>query len=318
MINLLSGVPCLVLGAGGFIGTNLCRALAAVGAVVQGFGRAPAFPGALPPMRWTTAEMDDLPALARALRGVEVVFHLLGGSVPAAAERDPVEDLRCNAAGAIEVFRLCREAGVRRIVFLSSGGTVYGVPRVLPIAEDHPTDPVSVYGIHKLLAEKHLGLEVHRRGLQAVVLRAANPYGPFQQPNRGQGVVASLIARRQAGLPVEIWGDGRVVRDFLHVQDLAEAMLAAAGAEAPARVMNVGSGTGRSLLEVVRAVDTVLGLRDAEVVHRPARAVDVPVNVLDIALIRQELGWAPQVDWLDGLRGTVAWLAGHQPVVARA
>ncbi|MBO1078794.1 NAD-dependent epimerase/dehydratase family protein [Roseomonas haemaphysalidis] len=318
MSALLSGVPCLVLGAGGFIGTNLCRALAAAGAVVQGFGHAPAFPGALPAMRWSTAGMDDLPALARALHGTEVVFHLLGGSVPAAAERDPVDDLRQNAAGAIEVFRLCREAGVRRIVFLSSGGTVYGIPRKLPLAEDHPTDPISVYGIHKLLAEKHLGLEAHRQGLEAVVLRAANPYGPFQRPDRGQGVVASLIARRQAGLPVEIWGDGRVVRDFLHVQDLAEAMLAAAGAAAPARVMNVGSGTGRSLLQVVRDVDAVLGLHDAPVLHRPARAADVPVNVLDITLIGRELGWAPRTDWLEGLRGTAAWLAGRQPAVAGA
>ncbi|HEY8614187.1 MAG TPA: NAD-dependent epimerase/dehydratase family protein, partial [Roseomonas sp.] len=209
--SMLTGTECLVLGAGGFIGLNLCRALSAAGASVHGYGRAPAFPGALPPIRWTTAEFPERAPLARALEGAELVFHLLGGSIPEHAERDPAGDLRANAAASVELFELCRMAGVRRIVFVSSGGTVYGVPRRLPIAEDHPTDPISAYGIHKLLLEKHLGLQAYRHGLQAVVLRAANPYGPYQNPDRGQGVIAALMARRLAGRPVEIWGDGKVV-----------------------------------------------------------------------------------------------------------
>jgi UDP-glucose 4-epimerase len=309
----LSGTRCLVLGAGGFIGLNLCRALLRAGAVVHGYGRPPAWPDALPDLRWTRAEFGDTAALAAALEGAEVVFHLLGGSVPAAAERDPAADLRINGVASVELLGLCRAAGVRRMVFVSSGGTVYGVPRILPIPEDHPTDPISAYGIHKLLVEKHLGLLAHRHGLHSVVLRAANPYGPFQSPDRGQGVIAALIARRLAGLPVEVWGDGQVVRDFLHVEDLVAAMLRAAVHAGEERLFNVGSGTGRSILDVVASVDAMLGLRGAEVHHRPSRPVDVPVNVLDITRIQRVLGWAPRTDWMAGLHGTAEWLRGVLP-----
>jgi UDP-glucose 4-epimerase len=304
----LGGATCLVLGAGGFIGTNLCQGLLHAGAAVRGYGRAPAFPLALAGTRMAVGELEDSEALARALAGVDVVFHLLGGGFPATVEADPVADLRHNAAASVDLLRLCREAGVRQVVFVSSGGTVYGVTRRLPIAEDHPTDPVSAYGIHQLLLEKHLGLLTHRHGLRSMVLRVANPFGPFQRPGRGQGLVATLLAQRLAGRPVEVWGDGRVVRDFFHVGDLVDAAILAAGYEGPERVLNVGSGIGRSVLEVVAAIDALLGTAGAGVVHRPARAVDVPVNVLDIARIRRVLGWVPRVDWQEGLGDTALWL----------
>lgn len=306
----LEGMECLVLGAGGFIGTNLCRALSAAGGSVHGYGRAPTFSAALPPIRWTAAEFSDHARLAAALEGVCTVFHLLGASFPADAERDPAEDLRTNVAASIDLIALCRAAGVRRIVFISSGGTVYGVPRCLPISETHPTDPISAYGIHKLLVEKHLGLQAYRHGLQVVVLRVANPYGPFQIPDRGQGLIAALIRRRLSGRPVEVWGDGRVVRDFLHVDDLVDAMLRAVSYEGPHSVLNVGSGIGRSVLEVIASVNDVLGTGNAEILYRPGRAVDVPANVLDVSLIQRELGWVAQTEWMQGLRGTAEWIAG--------
>lgn len=304
----LAGATCLVLGAGGFIGANLCRGLLHAGAAVRGFGRSVAFPLALAGTRMALGELADRAALARALAGVDVVFHLLGGGFPATVEADPVGDLRHNAAASLELLGLCREAGVRQVVFVSSGGTVYGLPRQLPIPEDHPTDPISAYGIHLLLVEKHLGLLAHRHGLHSVVLRVANPFGPFQRPGRGQGLVATLLAQRLAGRPVEIWGDGRVVRDFFHVGDLVDAAILAAGYIGPERVLNVGSGIGRSVLEVVAAIDALLGTAGAGVVHRPARPVDVPVNVLDITRIRRVLGWAPRIGWEEGLGDTALWL----------
>ena len=311
----LAGTTCLVLGAGGFIGVNLCRGLLHAGAVVRGYGRPSAFPRALAGTRMMVGELADTAALANALRGVDVVFHLLGGGFPATVEADPVGDLRHNAAASVALMALCREAGVRQIVFVSSGGTVYGLPRQLPIAEDHPTDPISAYGIHQLLVEKHLGLLAHRHGLRGVVLRVANPFGPFQLAGRGQGLVATLLAQRLAGRPVEIWGDGRVVRDFFHVGDLVDAAVLAAGHAGSEQVLNAGSGIGRSVLEVVAAIDTLLGTAGAGLVHRAARAVDVPVNVLDIARIRHVLGWQPRIDWLEGLGDTARWLQRQVGVV---
>ncbi|PZW48632.1 UDP-glucose 4-epimerase [Humitalea rosea] len=304
----LAGTSCLVLGAGGFIGLHLCQALVAAGARVHGYGRAPAFPEAMPPLRWTSGEFDDTEALAEALRGAEVVFNLLGGSIPALANRDPQADLSSNLVASVRLLELCGEAEVRKFVFISSGGTVYGVPRVIPIPETHPTDPISAYGIHKLMVEKYVGLHAQLNGLRSVVLRAANPFGPYQSPHRGQGIVAALIATRLAGRPVRIWGDGRVVRDFLYVGDLAEAMLDAALYEGPEQVLNLGSGVGRSMLDVVAAVDATLG-GTGEIIFQPGRNADVPVNVLDNTLIRREFGWKPRMEWEAGLRLTADWIA---------
>ena len=303
----LSGRSCLVLGAGGFIGFNLCRALTRAGARVRGFGRRPTY--AAPPATeaWVDAEFGDHAALARALEGMEVAFHLLGGSVPAAAERDPAGDLRTHAAAFLDLLSLCQAAGTRHFIFVSSGGTVYGPARILPIPEDHATDPISVYGIHKLLMEKHLGLRMRRDGMRVTILRAGNPYGPYQRPGRGQGLVANLMLQRLSGRTVEIWGDGSTVRDYLHVDDLTAALLLAVTYEGPYHLMNLGSGIGRSVTEVVEAVDDVLGLGGAGVTYRHARPADVPVNVLDISRIRAELGWQAEIGWAEGLLGTADW-----------
>jgi UDP-glucose 4-epimerase len=307
-MTALRGRTCLVLGAGGFIGSHLCHALLRAGALVHGFGRRPAYPDSLPAIRWSTGEFNDRAALARAVDGEEVVFHLLGGTTPEVSNTDPVADLTMNTIGSVQMMELCRAAGVRRIVFVSSGGTVYGIPRSVPITEAHPTDPISAYGINKLTVEKYLGLFEHLHGMTATVLRVANPFGPYQSPQRRQGVIAALIAGCLAGRPLEIWGDGLVVRDFLYATDLAEAMVAAAEYDGPGRVFNVGSGIGRSIREVAGDITACLGLPPAEVVYKPGRKADVPANVLDVSLIRREMGWQPRIAWEDGLRRTAAWI----------
>lgn len=304
----MDGVRCLVLGAGGFIGGHLCRALVLAGASVNGFGRRPAFPEALPPMRFTPGEFTDRAAVAAAVEGIEIVFHLLGGINPEVSNQDPIGDLQGNAAASLQLLECCRAAGVRRIVFASSGGTVYGVPRAVPVDELAPTEPISAYGINKLMVEKYLQLYARLGGPRALSLRIANPYGPFQSPFRRQGLVAALIETVLAGRPVEIWGDGQVVRDFLYVQDLAEAMLAACRYDGPETVLNVGSGVGRSVLEVTASICDILGRPPATVIHQPARQVDVPANVLDVTRIERALGWSPRTDWTEGVQRTAAWI----------
>ncbi len=304
----LRDASCLVLGGGGFIGTHLCRGLAARGASVLGFGRRRAYPEALAGVRWTTADFGDRAALARAVEGRDLVFHLLGGSTPESSNKDPAADLRDCAEATLHLLDICRDSGVRRVVFVSSGGTVYGVPGRNPIREDAPTDPVSAYGVSKLAVEKYLALYRHLHGLDYVILRVSNPFGPLQDPYRRQGVVAALLRRILDDRPVEIWGDGTVVRDFVYVADLIEALVAAAGYSGLHRVFNVGSGVGRSVLEVAEAVAAVLGHAEVRKLHKPGRATDVPVNVLDIGLIGREMGWRPRTAWLDALAATAAWM----------
>lgn len=306
-MTTLAGTSCLVLGAGGFIGGHLCHALVRAGAEVHGFGRRPLFADSLPPLRFTPGEFGDRTALARAVDGAEVVFHLLGGTTPEVSNTDPAADLRTATLASVHLLEVCRNAGVRKLVFVSSGGTVYGVPRVVPIAEDAATDPISAYGINKLVVEKYAQLFAYLGGPAAVSLRVANPFGPFQNPHRRQGVVPAIIRAVLAGRPVEVWGDGSVVRDYVYVTDVAAALLAGVAHDGASRVFNVGSGVGRSVVDVVGAVGRLTG-RTPDVVFKPGRRADVPRNVLDIGLARRELGWQPTTDWEDGLRRTIEWM----------
>jgi UDP-glucose 4-epimerase len=308
----LRGVSCLVLGGGGFIGTHLCQALLREGAQVRGFGRSRADPGALTGVVWTNGEFADRTALARAVDGCEVVFHLLGGSIPDSSNKDPLGDLLSSAVPSLQLLEICRASMVRKIVFISSGGTVYGIPHEVPIPESAPTDPISAYGISKLAIEKYLALYHYLYGCDYSVLRVANSFGPYQSPHRRQGLIAAFMHRIARGQAVEIWGDGRVVRDFVYIDDVIDAVLAAAVYGGSHRVFNVGAGIGRSVQEVVTDIADVLGRPDVAPIHKPGRATDVPVNVLNIALIQREFGWSPRTDWRQGLRLTADWIRSVQ------
>ena len=302
----MRGKHCLVLGAGGFIGTNLCRALLVQGAVVTGYGRRQAFPGALGGVIWNQADFADRVALARAIEGQDVIFHLIAGSVPESSNRDPLADLLDGPAATLRLLDLCREA--------RPGGSSSPPPAAPSTASRRGADrrgrghrSISAYGVSRLAIEKYLNLYRSLHGVPSVVLRVANAYGPYQDPNRRQGVVAALLSRALAGETLEVWGSGDVVRDFVHVDDVVAALIAAASYGGAAPVLNVGSGIGRSVADIVRDIGAVAGMGAIRAVHRPARPVDVPVNVLDISLVRRELGWAPAVPWLEGLRRTAAW-----------
>ena len=275
---------------------------------MHGFGRRKSYPEALDGIRFTTAEFSDRASLARAIEGAEYVFHLLAGSTPESSNRDPVADLESGVSGTLHLLAICRAAGVRKVVFVSSGGTVYGVPASVPIEESAPTNPICAYGVSRLAIEKYLHLYQHLHGLDYAVLRAANPFGPWQDPERRQGVIPAIMNSVLHERPAEIWGDGFVVRDYIYVGDVAEAVALVATYSGEQRVLNVGSGVGRSVLEVVRDIVAVLGGQSAKVLHKPVRASDVPVSVLDTALIRRELGWVARTDWLTGLELTAAWL----------
>ncbi len=296
----------LVLGGGGFLGVNLCRALLAAGEPVAAFGRRSALAEAAAGVEWTEGEFGDRAAVARALEGREVVYHLIHGTAPEGAELDPVGDLENNVAPTIAMLQACVAAGVRRVVFVSSGGAVYGRVATIPTPETAPTEPISVYGVAKLAIENYLGLFERRFGLEYRALRVTNPFGPYQTARKAQGVIAALTLKALRGETIEIWGDGSVVRDFVYVDDVSAAMRLAAQDSGPHRFYNIGAGVGRSLSEVIAAIETCLG-RKLSLVFRPARALDVPVSVVDVARARESLGWTPATRFEDGLARTVAW-----------
>ena len=303
--------PCLVLGGAGFIGSHLAEALARQGRRVRIFDRPHVdrltlFPSALG-FEVFTGDFLNPQALAPALEGAELVFHLVSTTLPKNSNDHPVYDVESNVLGSLRLIELCRSRGVRKLIFVSSGGTVYGVPRATPIAEDHATDPISSYGIHKLMVEKYLALAHRLHGLDYCVVRPGNLYGPRQRLDTAQGAVAVFLDSALRGEPIHIWGDGSVVRDYVYIADAVDAMLKAAAFHGAPRVFNIGSGKGTSLNELVGEIGSLLG-RPVRVEHTASRPVDVPVNVLDSSLAARHLGWRASTPLGEGLRRTCEWL----------
>jgi UDP-glucose 4-epimerase len=304
-------MKCVLLGGAGFMGSHLAERLLKAGHAVRVFdmrerGRANEAPGARD-IEWVRGDFLDTADVAAAIAGCQGVFHLVSTTLPQSSNQNPARDVADNIVGTLHLLE-----GRRKIVFASSGGTVYGVPRAGSITEDHPTHPITSYGIGKLTIEKYLELYRVLHGVDYCALRIANPFGERQRIASGQGAVTTFLHRAYRGEPIEIWGDGSVVRDYLYVGDVAEAMVRALDHRGAHRVINIGSGVGRDLNEILAAIETVIG-RPIERRHVPARNFDVPANVLDIGLARAELGWAPTTPFEEGLRRTLRWVAGVDP-----
>lgn len=305
---------CLVLGAGGFIGQNLCLALARAGIRTTGFGRAPAPPASVPSLSWRRGDIEQLDDPDALVAGHTHLFDLIGAGLPNSSNENPAQIVADGMPPRIRLLDACRRQHVRRIVFASSGGTVYGQARATgAIPETAPTDPISAYGIGKLTAEKYLALYWHLYGLDYRIVRIANAYGPHQHPQREQGLVAAVLHRLMQGAAIPVWGDGATIRDYIHIDDVIAAMLAVAFSDDPGlRLCNVGSGDGRSVLSVIEDAGRLLGVAP-RLDYRPGRTSDVAVNILDCRRLATRTGWSPHVAWPDGLRDTAAWIEGTLP-----
>jgi UDP-glucose 4-epimerase len=297
---------CVVLGGGGFLGVNLCRRLAASGARVRAFGRRCLFPQDLAGVEWRQGDFCDTAALESAVASCDTVFHLVHTYMPQSADLNMAEDARQNVVSSLALLETCRKLKVRRIVFVSSGGVVYGPTAQVPTPETAATDPISAYGISKLAIEKYLRLYEHHHGLSFRVLRVANLFGPFQLPGKNQGVIAALISCALHNQEFQIWGDGSAIRDYVYVDDVVDALLLAAADASELRIFNIGSGQGRDLRDVIVEIETQLGVKLA-VRRTEGRLIDVPVSVLATDRARDVLGWRPRTPFEVGIEQTLAW-----------
>jgi UDP-glucose 4-epimerase len=305
------------LGGRGFIGSHLIGALLKRGYFVRCFDRPniqPLNDSHLHDDRFELFEGDFVSEadVAGALAGCDSCFHLVSTTLPKSSNADPVFDVESNVLGTIRLLAQATQSGLKKIVFVSSGGTVYGVPDQIPILETHVTDPVCSYGISKLAVEKYLHLFHVLHGLDYTVLRLANPFGEGQRVHASQGAVAVFLGKVLRGEPVEIWGDGSVVRDYVYIGDVVNALLAALERTTEQHLFNIGSGRGHSLNELLQSIENVTGRR-ADRRYLPGRQFDVPVNVLSIARAREFLDWSPKVSFENGLRNFSDWLRAGEP-----
>jgi UDP-glucose 4-epimerase len=270
-----------------------------------------------PDMDWSGVDyrrgaFDAVADLAAALDGVDTVFHLVSTTVPSTSNKDPVADIQGNLVASVALMRAMIDRGLRRLVFFSSGGTVYGNPSRLPVPEDHPLEPISSYGVVKAAIERYLLMYGKLGQLDPLILRPGNPYGPRQGAAGIQGVIPAFLRRVRDGERLQIWGDGGVVRDYLYIADLVD-LAVAAGLSDKNGVFNAGSGVGHSLLDIVAEIARATGRQPAIDFH-PARNFDVDALVLDVTRARSELGWQPRVGLAEGMDRTWKAMSAADPV----
>lgn len=300
----------LIIGGGGFIGTNLLYALADVDADIQVLTRnRPAWQVHGPNIKYIEQDARELDAYRELIQPGSIVIHLASSTYPGKAEKALQADLQDNVLATVRLAQACLEKNVERFIFISSGGAIYGnSDNPTPHSEHDVLEPISAYGVMKMTTEHYLRILSNLYGLRVSILRIANPYGPWHR-GRGQGALNVFLEKIRLGEPIEIWGDGQQVRDFVYIGDAVKAIkLAALAQNRPAfDVFNVGSGTGRSLLEILNHLKKITGM-EPNVRYLPIRAVDVNYNVLDTKHIQDALGWVPETKFETGLESTWEWL----------
>ena len=295
-------MKCLVLGGSGFIGSALSRTLIQHGHHVRILARPKSSPPALTKnIEWVYGDFLNTHDLRVAVKDIDIIFHLVSTTFPKSANDDPVWDVQSNLVGTLQLLQVLREHPVKKIIFISSGGAVYGPPHYLPLDEKHPTDPITAYGITKLAIEKHLHLFSYLYSIPSLILRVSNPYGQQQRIENNQGAASVFLHHALAGIPIEIWGDGETLRDYIHIDDVAEACRLAMMYTGKHQLFNVGSGQGTSLNKLIDTIEQVVN-HPVKRIYQSARAFDVKSNVLDITLIKNEFLWEPKISLLNGLK----------------
>lgn len=304
-------MACCVIGGSGFIGCHVVDRLLAGGREVLVVGRRKEAPPRLDRRaRYKCHDYGDKAFVTTALSGVDEIIDLAYSTVPKSSFDDPVYDITTNLPQAVNLLQgLASKDSIRKVVVVSSGGTVYGPALQVPLTEDHQTNPISPYGITKLAVERY-ALMYHRLfNLPATVVRPSNAFGEGQLPDRGQGFIANAIAAILRNEAVTVFGGDQIVRDYVHVADVADGIVAVLEQGQPGRCYNIGSGTGRTTNEVLALISVLAQQAGMTTIveQRPLRGFDVPVNVLDCTRIQTDTGWAIKVGFAEGLERTWQW-----------
>jgi len=307
-------VQALVTGGGGFIGSNIARALLERGdsvRVVDDFstGREVNLEGV--DVEVVRGSIEDRDTVDRAMRDVEVVFHQAALPSVKRSVDDPGRTHAVNATGTLNVLDAARAAGVRRFVYASSS-SAYGDTPVLPKREDMVPSPLSPYAVSKLAGEHYCKAFTKVYGLECVALRYFNVYGPRQDPTSHYSAVIPLFATALlTGATPTVFGDGEQTRDFTYIDNVVRANLLAAeaGPQVAGEAMNIACGERVSLNELLSAIAEVVGLEDFEAVYRDPRPGDVRDSLADITKAQTLIGYVPEVRLSEGLKRTVEWFS---------
>lgn len=303
----------LLLGAGGFIGKNLLIKLAkdknhmisAVDKRKDYFNDLPI--KMLENVNIILSPLDENTDFDKLLNSQDVVIHLVSSNIPSTSNQNITEDIARNLSFSSNLLHSCVENHIKRVVFISSGGTVYGKESSCPLNENMPTNPITSYGLQKLSIEKLLYLYNYIYGMDYKIVRLANPYGPYQRPNGVLGVVTTFVSKALNEETIEVYGDGSVIRDFIYIDDVVNAIIKIMYSNTHEKIYNVGSGVGISINKVINTIENALG-KKIDVRYMTGRSVDVPINYLDVSQFEKDFGLISSISLYDGVIKTAQFL----------
>lgn len=308
---MLKKERCLIYGGGGFIGSHLAERLLEIGYEVSIFDKLN-FSGKnisdfAENLQIIEGDFNNEIDLKNSIRGIDYVFHLVSSTLPASSNDNPVYDAETNLISSLKLIKECIDKGIKKIVFLSSGGTVYGVPGTIPIKEEDSTNPICSYGIIKKTIEEYLYMYEKISGLDYFVFRLSNPYGERQNPHAAQGVIPVFINNAITGETINIWGNGEVIRDYIYIKDAVKVLADSIKIKSDRKIFNLSSGTGYSLNQILDLIKEISG-KTIKVEYQEGRQIDVPVNILDNSLAVKTFNWKPETDIKEGIKLTYNYL----------
>ncbi len=306
----------IILGAAGFLGTNLVIELAknkeneitVVDRDRSYFG--PLIKLNIPNITIIESDLSMDTDYEELVEGHELVYHLLSTTVPTTSNQHISEELKANVVLSANMFEACVNKNVSKVVFISSGGTVYGKESKCPLNEKTPTNPISSYGIQKISIEKLLYLYNYMYGLDYRIIRLANPYGPYQRPNGVLGAVTTFTYKALRGEEIQVYGDGSVVRDFIYIDDAIKGIQKIVNGTDFHHTFNLGCGYGTSIKQVLDTIEKALVIK-LNIKYTEARKVDVPVNYLDIRRFETAYGSLNPISLEAGIKKTAEFMKVH-------
>ena len=312
-----------ILGAGGFIGTNLTfRLLEKEKINLTVIDKKEEYLkniktklniGQMKNIKFRANQLNINSEFDSLVRGQEVIYHLISSTNPSTSNKDISRELSDNVIMTNNLLEACVRNNVEKVVFLSSGGTVYGASKEIPFQEDSPTFPINSYGLQKITIEKLLYLYKHTSNLDYRVIRLANPYGPYQLPSGAQGVVTNFIYKALKNEPISIYGDGSIIRDYIYINDAITGIINITYSESGIKTYNLGSGNGVSINELINTISKVLNL-SVNIRYTASRNVDAPINILDIKRYKREFKFEKMLTLEEGILKTADFLKEYYKI----
>ncbi|WP_294324242.1 NAD-dependent epimerase/dehydratase family protein [uncultured Chryseobacterium sp.] len=298
----------IILGGNGFIGSYIVDVLLENNQEVTVFDIAgEKFRKPLPSVNYIYGSIDDHQLLKDIFKENDILIHCISTTVPLTSNKNIEYDIETNLLNSVKIFRIACEQNIKRIVYLSSGGAIYGEINDIFINESAPTHPISSYGIVKLAIEKYLAYFSSNYGIEYNIVRPSNPYGPRQNPFNNQGVISVFLGKILNDEAIEVWGDGEISKDYVFVNDLADSIFQASICTEISQIFNIGSGKSTSINEIIKIIKGITK-KEFTIKYHNTNKFDVKNVCLDIQKAKDKLNYLPKVDLVNGIEKTWEFL----------